>query len=91
MAKRKRMAEPPARHLWKVTIRHRDYVATMENKRLYMNETTLLIVSPQPAAERPDIDKAIARARRLLRRCQRMYGIPGIIKVVYDGFLDELA
>lgn len=95
MQGKKKKRKPPARshHIWNVQVRHRDYIAT-ENDRnrgnqLFMKHTTLTIESPQPEFQRPSIDLAIARVRRFLDRHQRLYGMPGILSVDYQGFIDN--
>lgn len=91
--KQKRKKPEMVKHLWHVLVRHRDYVAT-ENDRyrgntLIMTETTLYIVSPQRPMERENIDKGLAVARRFLNRNRREYAIPNIKSVAYQGTIDN--
>lgn len=92
MAKKpKKAATVRTPHLWEVEVRHRDYLATVNSidKRLYMKHSTLFIEALQPEHERPSIDVALSKALQFLRRNQRRYGLPGIVRVDYRGTLDR--
>jgi len=79
------------KHLWSVEVRHRDYIATANDQggRIYMTVSTLRIVSPQPAGDRPNIDLGLTRAKRFMSRNRREYGMPDIRSIEHSGTIDE--
>jgi hypothetical protein len=88
---KKKKSSTKEKHLWKVSLRHRDWFQTANSRphELRMTFTTLFIVCPQWPSEKPCIERAMARTRRFLRSHQRQYGIFTIRSIIYDGIIDE--
>lgn len=78
------------KHLWKFRVRHRDYIATMndDRKRLIMAETQLFIVISIWDHDHRRIEQATAKLQRFLKSHQRIYGIPTILGCEWDGTID---
>lgn len=90
--KKKRIARKPFKHLWKVEVRHRDYIPTVNDRtgRVWMTFTNLNIVVASREEKCPEIEKAVSRIRAFLKRNQRRYGLPSIREVAYHGTIDEI-
>lgn len=86
MTKRRRRP-PMIKHLWKVTIRHKDLTAAKH--RLYMTTTELWIVDTKKPAEKSDVLTAHAAAQRFLNRNRREYQICTIKAVISHGHVDN--
>jgi hypothetical protein len=93
MKNKKRKSPQMDNHFFEVSVRHRDWIRTMNDirKELHMTYSTLFILSPQrPTTDRPDIQLAMNRTRGFLRRHQREYGIYTIMSIKYVGTIDNL-
>lgn len=90
--KAKRKLRKVETHLWAVTIRHRDYVATMNSStpgRPCMRKSQLWITSPQSPGEKPDIELSLRRTKSFMHRNRRQYAIATIEAVEYHGTIDR--
>jgi hypothetical protein len=87
--KRRRKKREMIRHLWSVTVRHRQPPEYPQKISPYWTATTLFVVVPRPFGYLDQIEDGLAAARRVLRRTRRQYPDGRIRAVEYQGSVDN--